>query len=171
MPPAIPPRQPVEDRFEGYLFDDQGETLIAAAPPEGVSARAGEWIVRYGIRYLGKPHLSIIPGLVAVDYGEMLNGEEAWQFLLRRSNLYPRAEVFGFRNDGRDEMTYVRNLDFVQPIEVLLFDDPVVNLPSARPKALIAADDTQLTHTAARLTEYLPCFDSLAAWRASRSLT
>ena len=65
-------------------------------------------IVRYGVRFLGKPHLSVVPGLVAIDYGEMLIGEEAWIFLTKRSNLYPRAEVFGYRNDGHDDMITVK---------------------------------------------------------------
>lgn len=170
MPPAIPPRQPVEDRFTGFLLQDQGDTLIAvSAVSDLMAAESGSWIVRYGIRYLGKPHLSIIPALVAVDYGQMMNGEEAWQFLLKRSNLYPRAEVFGFRNDGRDEMTYVKNLDFVQPVDVMIFSGETSNTPHARPKAIIASE-----HDAAglpeRLTEFLPRFATLQEWQAQRDI-
>jgi len=58
------------------------------------TVHSGTFTIRYGLRFLGKPHLSIVPGLVALDYGDMLVGAEAWEFITRRSNLHPRAESF-----------------------------------------------------------------------------
>jgi hypothetical protein len=124
----------------------------------------GAMVVRYGVRYLGKPHLSIVPGLIALDYGEMLTGEAAWEFLTRRSNLYPRAEVFGYRNDGRDEMITVKNLDLVLPVEVLVYENSSAVMPMARPLALIA-DDNERTTLPPRLLEYLPCYPTVTAWQ------
>lgn len=170
MPPAIPRRQPIEDRFTGLLLQDQGDWLIAVSEVPGIqTAENGSWIVRYGIRYLGKPHLSIAPALVAVDYGQMITGEEAWQFLRKRSNLYPRAEVFGFRNDGRDDMTYVRNLDFVQPVDVMIFSSETDTTPHARPCAIIASEQEALS-LPARLPEFLPRYASLQEWQGQRAI-
>ena len=159
---ALPARQPLGDRFEGYVLrTPQGRLALADAALTGDIVARGSLIVRYAIPYLGKPHLMIVPGLVALDYGEMLTGDEAWEFLLRRSNLYPRADVVGYRNDGVDDMIAVKWLDLAQPIRVLVFADEQAAEPVAQPSALIAAD-TRLI--APRLLEYLPHYVTLADW-------
>jgi hypothetical protein len=99
-----------------------------------------------------------------LDYGEMLTGEAAWDFLIRRSNLYPRSEVAGYRNDGRDDMVFIRQLDLAQPVEVLAYANTLAVTPIARPGALIAADTANLP---ARLLDYLPCYATVAEWEAT----
>ncbi len=101
-----------------------------------------------------------------MDYGDMITGETAWDFLQKNSNLYPRSEVVGYRNDGKDEMMYVKHLDLVQPIEVLVFTNPTDTLPAARPSALIAPDDA-VASIPPRLLQYLPRFKTLADWQDS----
>lgn len=159
MPKAIPPRQPITDLFDGAIIELAG--LQALTPGGAPSERL---IVRYAVRYLGKPHLSIVPGLVAVDYGDMLVGEEAWDFIWNQSNLYPRAEVFGYRNDGADEMMYIKQLDLVQPVEVLVYRADTDTTPAARPIAVVAPADAALPP---RLLRYLPRYDTLADWQDS----
>ena len=168
-PNPIPARQPIGDLFTGCVIQLAGSQVLALSAPEGVDVLFnGEMTIRYGIRFLGKPHLSIVPGLVAIDYGEMLTGEEAWTFLMKRSNLYPRAEVFGYRNDGRDDMIVVKNLDLALPVEVLAFPDENATVPIAKPTALIASDD-EIANLSPRLLESLPRFATIAAWQADAS--
>ncbi|KXK16964.1 MAG: hypothetical protein UZ15_CFX003002551 [Chloroflexi bacterium OLB15] len=165
MPSAIPPRQSVEDQFTGFLIEIGGQKALAAAAPENSPISAnGKFALRYGIRYLGKPHLAIIPELVAIDYGQMLNGEPAWDFLIKRSNIYPRAEVFGLRSDGKDDMTYVKNLDLAMPVMVLAFTDQRPAAPLGSINALICAQPDSMPE---RLRSHLPLFETEAAWLAT----
>jgi hypothetical protein len=162
----IPERQPIGDPFTGAILQAGITQALALSPLDGADALYdGAMIVRYGVRFLGKPHLSVVPGLVVVDYGDMLTGEEAWIFLTRRSNLYPRAEVFGYRSDGSDEMITVKNLDLALPAEVLVYKDAADNTPVAKPTALIASDEER-TAFPPRLIENLPRYPSVAAWQA-----
>jgi hypothetical protein len=161
----IPQRQPIGDLFSGVVIQAADAQALASSPSEGADVLyEGSMIIRYGVRFLGKPHISIVPGLVAIDYGEMLTGDEAWTFLLKRSNLYPRAEVFGFRNDGRDDMITVKNLDLALPVEVLVFSDETATSPIAKPTALIASDE-QAAELPPRLLQSLPRFPTIQAWR------
>lgn len=163
----IPARAPVGDAFAGVVLAVGLARLLALAPADGASVVvSGALTVRYGIRFLGKPQLSIVPGLVALDYGDMLVGDEAWDFVTRRSNRYPRAEVFGFRNDGVDEMKYVKLLDLALPVEVLVYADAQATKPVAAPSAVIALPTAALPP---RVLDYLPRFDTLAAWRAANA--
>jgi hypothetical protein len=166
----IPERQPIGDHFTGALVQVTGvpqphNHLLVATPPDGASVIAqGDFVVRYGIRYLGKPFLSIVPGLVALDYGDMLTGEDAWDFLLHKSNRFPRADVVGYRNDGEDEMIAVKFLDLALPVEVLVYRDAAATKPLAAVTALIAPASVEIP---ARLAEYLPRYNTFDARRSA----
>ncbi len=164
MPPVIPERVPVEDRLSGVVFQTGTADGLALTPQPGtVPIAHGLLVVRYGVRFLGKSHQSIVPGLVVLDYGDMLTGEAAWDFLQKRSNLHPRAEVAGYRDNGRDDMVFVRQLDLAIPPQVLVFADDGSNEPLARPRFLIAPPDAILP---SRVLDYLPRYESLAQWQA-----
>ena len=136
----IPEREPIGDTFRGVisLISDQ-HILSTEKLPSARLITNGDFVIRYGIVYLGKPMYSIVPDLVVMDYGDMLVGEDAWKFLIEQSNLYPRSDVFGCRNDGRDEMLFVKELDFAFPIEVLAFANESDRKPIATLSALIAS--------------------------------
>lgn len=161
----VPERQPVGDTLTGCVIQTaKGHKALALTPHEGAETLyTGPLIVRYGVRYLEKSHLSIVPGLIALDYGDIVTGEEAWAFLLRRSNLHPRADIFGFRNDGKDEMIAVKRLDLARDFEVLVYTDTQPNLPIASVEALIASEKDQI---AERILQYLPRYDTIAIWQA-----
>ncbi|MBC8170439.1 MAG: hypothetical protein H7X77_02160 [Anaerolineae bacterium] len=164
--PAIPERNPIGDTFAGLVLEVEGKTILALQPLTGAMVLySGSFVIRYGVRYLGKPHLSLVPGILALDYGEMLTGEEAWNFLLNKSNLYPRADVVGYRNDGADEMLAVKWLDLALPLVPLVYADTKATKPLAQPVALIATDTTGI---APRILEHLPRYVSLADWLADQ---
>ena len=156
-------RQPISDQVEGFVSNIGGRALLSASQlDEGESLARGELTIRYGITYVGKPHLSIVPDLVVADYGELLIGEEAWQFLMRSAHLYPRADVCGFRSDGADDMTAVKLLDFEYPYDVFVYRATQYDQPLAKLDGLIAADGAAYP---VRLLRHLPRFKSLSAWR------
>lgn len=162
--PSIPDRDPITDHFTGILAQIDNHLILSLESlPATTVVASGELTVRYGIRYLGKPHLSIVPGLVALDYGDMLTGEKAWDFLLKKSNLHPRADVIGYRNDGEDEMIVVKNLDLALPVDVLIYSDDTATKPIASANALIASPDVDTIP--ARVYDYLPHYDTLDDWR------
>ncbi len=161
----IPDREPIGDLFTGVICQFDNFNILSPAPIESaVEIAQGEFVIRYGITYLGKPHYSVVPDLVVADYGDAFVGEDAWQFLTQQSNLYPRADVFGYRNDGKDEMLFVKELDFAIPFDVLAFANADDNTPLGKLTALIAPD----AETPERLIEYLPRYDTVADWQDSR---
>lgn len=161
--PRIPERQPIGDSFDGVVLKFNMIQLLALDSLADTETLArGGFTIRYGARYLGKPHISVVPGIIALDYGDMLTGEDAWNFLYKRSHLHPRADVVGYRNDGADEMINVKYLDLALKPEVLVFADAKATQPLAKPAALIAPPGANLP---ARLLDYLPRFDTLEDWR------
>ncbi|MCU0511732.1 MAG: hypothetical protein MUE40_04085 [Anaerolineae bacterium] len=158
------PRQPYGEIFHGVIvMAGEAALLASAAPPEVEIAHHGTFTLRYGIEFLGKPQFSIVPALIALDYGEvMTDAVAAWDFLFKRSNLYPRADVIGYRNDGVDEMIPVKKLDLMQPVVVLAYADAAATRPLAQVAALIAPDDSPLPPW---LAQYARRYPALAAWQ------
>lgn len=168
MAGTIPEPNPIADSFTGTLIQSgeaQALTTVDLSATQVIAT--GTFIIRYGLRFLGKPHISIVPGLVVLDYGEIITGEAAWDFLLKHSNLYPRSEVMGHKNDGTDDVALIRTLDMVLTPEVLVYADANSPKPIAKPTALITSDTTGLPD---RLLNYLPHYTSLATWQAETKL-
>ncbi len=160
--PTIPERQPIGDPFTGTLIEIDGRYALSTIEQPGATIVAeGILTIRYGAPYLGKTQLAIVPGLLALDYGDFLTGEEAWDFLIKRSNLHPRAEVFGYRNDGRDDMIVVKALDLAAPIQVFAYANAQATTPLAQVTACIISDKGTLPE---RLAQYLPHFPSIETW-------
>jgi hypothetical protein len=158
----IPPRNPVGDAFDGVLLRYATATLLATEPQDGADLVAqGGFTVRYGVRYEEKPALALVPGLLALDYGEMLTGDPMWDFMRTTHNRYPRADVLGYRSDGEDTMTVLKKLDFALPLAVLVYESVDATVPVGMADGLIAPDGVDLP---ARLTEALPPYPTLTAW-------
>jgi len=139
--PNIPTRQPVGDAITATLARLEGYHVLTAHPLDGLEVvQQGAMVVRYAIEYLGRPQTCLTPELVVLDYGEGLAGEAAFDFLLHKSNLYPRGDVLGWRNDGQDEMVVIKKLDLTQPIRLLIYPDWATTTPSAEAVALIGDD-------------------------------
>ncbi len=185
--PVIPERAPIGDAVQGAVIRCAAVTsaalvadanhVLSAADAAVASANdctvlaQGSLMIRYGVRFLEKPAFSLVPGLLALDYGEMLTGEDAWDFLVRKSNLYPRADVLGFRNDGEDTMMPVKRLDLALPFEVLAYTDAQATVPVASVSALIVSETLDTTLAEAqrpvlppRLLQALPVYRSVRAW-------
>lgn len=154
---VIPPRAPVGDPFAGCLSRIDDRCILSADPVPGADVVARSVILRYGARFLEKPVVSIVPGLIALERGELMTGMEAWDFLLHSSQLFPRTEVYGYRDDGTDDMRLVRTLDFAITPKVLAYADEAATVPLAEVHALIG--DAAGVPALAR--EYLPVYGTL----------
>lgn len=166
-PPRIPPRAPIGDSFQGLVQKLDEAVLLAASPLAGAEIlHQGSMILRYGVVYLGKPHFSIVPGLLALDYGAFKTGEEAWEFLLHKSNLFPRADVLGYRNDGEDAQVFVKELDLVWPFHILAYPTAEASKPLAQISAVISEERESLPP---RLAEYAPIYPDIEAWKKASS--
>ncbi len=153
-------RASISDCVQGWLtrLDDRW-LLTDHTLARGRLAWQGEFIIRYGVRILGKPQLSLVPDLVVADRGEMLSGEAAWQFINQRGHLFPRADVCGRLADGTDEMLFLKQLDLALPFAVLAYVDAEADQALAQLDAMIARDASAFPE---RLIAQLPHFSRLA---------
>jgi hypothetical protein len=162
---TVPPRIPNGDRFEGVLCLWQTLHVLSATPLIQAETVAQGIILRYAARLLGKPFLGIVPELVAIDYGDFLNGEDAWEFVLKRSNLYPRADIVGYRNDGVDDMIVVKKLDLALKPMVLAYAQDEDVRPVAEAVACIGIESAFPQRT----TAFLPRFDTFEAFLSEQA--
>lgn len=165
--PRIPERKPIGDSFTGVILQVNNHYLLADTAIDGYeTTHEGTFTVRYGVVFLGKPHLSIVPALMALDYGEFLTGEEAWDFLLNKSTLYPRADILGHRNDGQDAQVFVKQIDLMYPFDILIYADDTSTNPLCKIDAVISSQTTILS---SRLATYVNIFPAIIDWQEALS--
>lgn len=167
MSSRIPAREPLGDPIDALLTRvDNTHLLSKSALPQGEIVHDGTLLVRYGVTLLGKPQLSVVPGLLALDTGVFMTGEEMWHFLLNKSNLYPRADVLGYRENGEDDMVVLKALDLLHPFHILVYPDADATQPLALVDAVIAPDADQLPE---RLREYATIYATFDDWKATQT--
>jgi hypothetical protein len=158
----LPPRHPVGDAIEGTLITLDGQTLLVDTAPADVSVvHAGQMILRYAVVYLGRSYHAIVPELIAMDTGGGYSGEEAWDFLINKSNLFPRADVIGYREDGEEDMVTVKSLDLAAPVRTFVYADENSRRPIGVLSAIVMQDTSQLPQ---RALDYCAHYATLADW-------
>ena len=159
--PNLPERQGIADIFEGVIIQvDDHFALATTEQNSATTVHKGLFVVRYGLQYLGKPQYCITPDLIALDYGNGLNGEAMWDFILNKSNLYPRADILGYRNDGLDEMIVLKSLDLAVPPELLVYTSKTDTIPLTRTYAFIGDTD----QVSVRIIEYATVYPDVDTW-------
>jgi hypothetical protein len=159
----LPPRLPVGDAVEGSLITlDEHLLLVQTPPAEASITHAGPMILRYALVYLGRSYHAIVPELVAMDTGGGFSGEEAWDFLINKSNLFPRADVIGYREDGQEDMVTVKSLDLAAPVRTFVYSDESSRTPIGVLSAIVMQDTSQLPP---RVLEYCAHYSTLEDWQ------
>ena len=155
----------ISDRLDGRLVLVGGVPLLTTLHlPVGEDLARGPLLLRYGLVCLESPQHCLVPGLVVMEYGEQLDGEAAWEFLLRHSNLHPRAEVFGRRDDGIRDQLRVSRLDLAQEPRVLVWRqaDADARLPLACVADIICSQPETLP---ARARQFLSVHNTFEDWQ------
>lgn len=161
--PRIPARQPIGDTLQGLILSVDNHYLLATSDIEGHEpVHTGGFVLRYGVVYLGKPHLSLVPALLALDYGEFKTGEDGWNFLVNKSTLYPRADVFGHNKSGEDTQAFVKELDLMYPFDLLVYADDSATTPLCKVDAIITPTPDALPD---RVHEYANVFRAIKDWK------
>jgi hypothetical protein len=163
--PDIPTPELIGDTLAGCLIRSADGLILILGdlppgiPPERIMRPAGSLTVRYAIAYLQR-EAAIVPGLFASDLGDILVGREAWDFTMDQTNLYPRADILGLRDDGRDDQVTLKNLDLGRPITVLVYATPEDRLPLGRLAAFWAPVEAEVPDL---LAKHLPRLKQLPA--------
>ncbi|NOG51935.1 MAG: hypothetical protein HND48_22750 [Chloroflexi bacterium] len=70
---AIPARAPYGEVFPGAVVRHHGRIILTANPAPERDVLARGVVIRYGVRYLEKHFLSVVPGLIALERGETVH--------------------------------------------------------------------------------------------------
>ena len=141
----------VSEQVTGMLLSKRGDTatlVVGEHPPFGNGHSAplatGMFTIRYAIPLYTEPHIAIIPSMLVAERGGELVGWRAWDFIFKRYELHPRAEIFGLRSDGVADQLFLRTLDIAAPLRIYAYRDWQASTPLAHVTQVIASPDTPL---------------------------
>ncbi|MBK9123897.1 MAG: hypothetical protein IPM16_12385 [Chloroflexi bacterium] len=152
------PRATRTGRLPGAVIRHGGRFLLLAAPSPDGEALARSVVIRYGVRYLEKHFLSLVPGLIALERGEMFTGRRA-RFRRQTQQRIPAPRSTATSSDGADEMKTVKWLDVAEPLMVLAYASATDASPVAVIDVLVGPEGA----FSARMLAALPRYDSLDA--------
>jgi hypothetical protein len=147
--PTIPDPVYFSEVVQGSLVvAEAAETGLAQAtlwlepPPTGAKIlAAGTLHLRYGISFAApSPNGqfdALIPGLFVSERGAALVGREAWQFMAEKFQLYPRADLVGWRASGKPDQVFLRALDWGRPARTFAYADNISMSPLAEVSAAV----------------------------------
>lgn len=118
-------------------------------PPQADLVCQGEVVLRYGIELLHSPHC-IIPAYFESENGAIRKGRAAWDFIWAKSQLYPRADVIGWRSDGQPLALLLKDLDLSEAVSIWAYADPHTPQPLGRIHRLDCLPETPLPELLAR---------------------
>ncbi|HEC21511.1 MAG TPA: hypothetical protein ENI95_01185 [Chloroflexi bacterium] len=133
----------------------------------GEVLRRGDVVIGYGLAFLYEED-ALLPRLVIDDFQREYRGREALDFMLRRGDAFPRADVFGRRvSTGTEEWLFLKQLDLAGPLRAFVYGSLEASRPLARLRAAIwletgLADPVALPEDDERVPAFLrrsvPCF-------------
>lgn len=144
--PRIPEPIYIHETVEGAVFDlPEGTTLVVGQPRRHFANYAprlsGTLVVRYGLSLQTPATQAILPGLFVSEKGVALVGDEAWTFILKNFQMYPRADVVGLRAlTGAPLQVFLRELDFGSGVRVFVYESVDVSLPPAEVSRLVLGE-------------------------------
>ena len=156
--PKIPEPEYIYEIIEGSVYElPDAITLVVGKPTADLASYApriaGTVVLRYGISLQTPASHTIIPGLFVSERGVALVGREAWDFMLAHFQLYPRADVVGFRvSNGAPLQVFLRELDFGTPIRIFAYESVDISLPPAEITQVRIGQSAQLPEL---LTKYI----------------
>lgn len=164
MPSRIPSPEYISESVEGAVYDLPAATaLLLGTPPALLAAYTprlqGMLTLRYGIPCLTPATDAIVPGLMVGEKGGTLTGREAWDYMLRRFQMHPRADIIGVRSNGQTAQVWLRELDFGAAIKVFVYASPQTMTPTVAVTALVIGMDANPLPEL--LAQYLPITDNI----------
>ncbi len=159
MPLRIPPPEYIGETVSGAVYDlPGGMALLIGQPPAALADHepllGGTVTVRYGIPMSTPPTDVVVPGLFVSEMGAALIGREAWDYMQRRFQMHPRADIIGLRMNGASAQVFLRELDWGAPVRVFVYDSAAARAPTAELKALVTGPEAPPPPEL--LAQYLP---------------
>ena len=126
----------VQNIVNGRLWRSDNRHLLVLGEGDvtlaGKVLASGSMVLRYAIPMHGPRHLSVIPAIFVSEQGGVLYGHQAWRFMMKNYQLYPRAEIVGLQSDGDEVQVYLKELDFGDARRVLVYESVTRTLPLAQ---------------------------------------
>ena len=152
-PSGLPAQDYVTDYVTGTISGSH--LYIDLDSPEEPLLVQGRFALRYAIPVLVPPGTAIIPGLFVSERGQTMTGRECWDYLQKRFQLHPRADVLGITPEGAPVQFWVRTLDFGAAVQVWAYSDPPEKVPIVQ-LTVIYASDVAYTALPDLVKRYLP---------------
>ena len=158
----------VRQRVSGELLLQDKKNALVLQQQKPLKESENLIYLRYALVTRG-PGDHIFPAFVLDDWGKELGGQRLYQWIRENGDRFPRAEIFGFEQDGRETQAFLRGMELYARYPCyayeadnlavteghLLFAILLKDASVATPKQIKRPEELKLPLRAARVTWWL----------------
>lgn len=100
----------IAQRISGKLFTENGRAAVLLRDPAAPKDRPDLLYLRYAFVTRG-PEDHIFPAFLLDDWGREVRSLSLYAWVRDYGEQFPRGEIFGFEQDGRDTQVFLRELE------------------------------------------------------------
>ena len=108
--------RPLTQQLDGALYQREDGTTGLLLTEAG-----GRVYVRYGLVILGTERV-VFPALALDDWGHERKTLDLYRWIFEEGQRFPRAEVFGYAENGRETQIFLRDLEIFMKYPCYAYD-------------------------------------------------
>lgn len=117
--------QAVGQRISGKLLEHDKEYGLVVFDLKPEQAAQNTLLLRYAFVTRGRSGGDhIFPAFILDDWGRELRSLKLYQWVRKNGERFPRAEIFGYEQDGRETQCFVRELELYATFPCYVFLKP-----------------------------------------------
>lgn len=120
--------KPITLRVAGSLLEEDGRSALLISDFEPERDAEGLIALRFALITRG-PEEHIFPAFLLDDWGNEVRGRSLFTWAYEEGDRFPRAEIFGFEQDGRETQVFLRELELYARLPCYAYRSPEVPLP------------------------------------------
>ena len=110
----------VSQRIAGSLLEENGRFALIMYDPHPDAKRDDLLFLRYAFVTRG-PEDHIFPAFILDDWGREIRSLKLYRWFYEYGERFPRAEVFGYEQDGRETQCFLRELELYTRLPCYLY--------------------------------------------------
>ncbi len=121
----------IRQRVGGKILTNDGQTALILKDLRPAQDAPNVLFLRYAFVTKG-PEEHIFPAFLLDDWGGEVRGLKLYSWVSKNGERFPRGEIFGFEQDGRETQCFLRELEHYARLPCYVYADADLSVEAGR---------------------------------------
>ncbi|RMG94463.1 MAG: hypothetical protein D6706_13730 [Chloroflexi bacterium] len=119
--------KPIRQHVWGRLLEENGRFALWLSHAEPAEITAESLYLGFALVTLGTEE-HIFPAFVLDDWGHEIRGLDLYEWIVAYGQQFPRGELFGYEQDGRETQCFLRGLELYVKYPCYVYTHPAASV-------------------------------------------